>query len=384
MLRPRPGRTPRGRAASSYMWASASHQSRIRSCGSAHGTGLRTARPPASAGTRAPAGRRRRAPRTRSTIACRAASRSSASAAIMPSSASRQSPCGGQRASPRRACRTRRRRPTRRPRSAACRRSASGSGRCCITSGRASSTLPAPSRMRRARAAASRLSGSFVERLAEPRLGLGQVPGLRTSAAASGLELGLGRQDRVDEPVQLVLGVGADEHAHRLLRRGTRSPSGCSGLCTACSSACPTCLASTSSLASRNAPSRSLRDLLEHRPEGAGTGRTTRPRGRRRRARCFDPSITTCSKVSSVTSIARLRAHGAVSMSHGLQAVSATSACTRDRHVPARAASEGVQHDRDARHRHRRRGPHRVEHARTPRAGSSPRCRRRPRRGSPG
>ena len=72
-------------------------------------------------------------------------------------------------------------------------------------------------------------------------------------------------------------------------------------LCTACNNALPTALASTSSLARRNAPWRSAATFSRIGPSvrhgahhEAHMSTTT--------GRCIEPSITTCSKSASVTS----------------------------------------------------------------------------------
>ena len=94
--------------------------------------------------------------------------------------------------------------------------SASGSGTRGSASAAAASSSPRASRIRARPIDASQVAGLLLEGLPVAGLGAVEVARLLDHLGLFGLELGLGRHQLVDEPVDLLLRVGADEHAHRL------------------------------------------------------------------------------------------------------------------------------------------------------------------------
>ena len=133
--------------------------------------------------------------------------------------------------------------------------SASASGSSGSASARASSTSPRPQDAREPDRGVP-VPGILREHVAVARLGRLDVTGSLFGESLVGLDLHLVGQDLVDEPVDLLLRVGPDEHVDRLSateRHDRRDALALDRLQQRIADG----VASTSSFASRNAPSRS-------------------------------------------------------------------------------------------------------------------------------
>ena len=152
------------------------------------------------------------------------------------------------------------------------------------SSPRSTSSLASPS-------AASLVRRVLGERLAEPALRAATSPDLGGQLCLLRVELGVGRQDRVDEPVHLLLGIGTDEHRDRLAvaeRDDGRDALGAHGLQEGLTDAVRVDVDLGEQERRLRAPPRPSPASAR----GSGRDRTTPPTGRRRRARSFEPSIT--------------------------------------------------------------------------------------------